>query len=98
MSEQFFRIVRDVQGLIALKAQANCRATLEALVKLHQPREQTVKHVHVRIGVPALMLFSLFGTVSHSGFQIGLVDTMVVPLVSFALGIVTLRRGLTSLL
>jgi len=42
----------------------------------------------VRIGVPALMLFSLFGTVSHSGFQIGLVDTMVVPLVSFALGIV----------
>lgn len=32
---------------LALKARANCRATLEALTKLHQPREQTVKHVHV---------------------------------------------------
>ena len=32
---------------LALKAQANSRATLEALAKLHQPREQTVRHVHV---------------------------------------------------
>lgn len=32
---------------LALKAQAQSRATLEALAKLHQPREQTVKHVHV---------------------------------------------------
>jgi hypothetical protein len=32
---------------LALKAQAQSRATLEALAKLHQPREQTVKHVHI---------------------------------------------------
>ena len=32
---------------LALKAQANSRATLEALARLHQPREQTVRHVHV---------------------------------------------------
>lgn len=35
---------------LALKAQAACRATLEAQAKLHQPREQTVKHVHVSEG------------------------------------------------
>lgn len=34
-------------GRLALKAQANSRATLQALGKLHQPREQTVRHVHV---------------------------------------------------
>ncbi|MEG8040613.1 hypothetical protein QP166_15155 [Sphingomonas sp. LR60] len=32
---------------LALKAQAQSRATLEALAKIHQPREQTVKHVHI---------------------------------------------------
>lgn len=42
-------------GRIALKAQANCRATLEALMKLHQPREQTVKHVHVNQGGQAVV-------------------------------------------
>ena len=42
-------------GRIALKAQANCRATLEALMKLHQPREQTVKHVHVNEGGQAVV-------------------------------------------
>lgn len=31
----------------ALKAQAQSRATLEALAKMHQPREQTVRHIHV---------------------------------------------------
>jgi len=40
---------------LALKAQANCRATLEALSKLHQPREQTVKHVHVNEGGQAVV-------------------------------------------
>lgn len=40
---------------LALKAQANCRATLEALGKLHQPREQTVKHVHVNEGGQAIV-------------------------------------------
>jgi hypothetical protein len=40
---------------LALKAQANCRATLETLAKLHQPREQTVKHVHVNEGGQAIV-------------------------------------------
>lgn len=35
---------------LALKAQAACRSTLDALARLHQPREQTVKHVHVSDG------------------------------------------------
>lgn len=42
-------------GRLALKAQSNCRATLEALVKLHQPREQTVRHVHVNEGGRAVV-------------------------------------------
>jgi hypothetical protein len=40
---------------LALKAQANCRATLEALGKLHQPRDQTVKHVQVNEGGQAVV-------------------------------------------
>lgn len=40
---------------LALKAQSNCRATLEALAKLHQPREQTVRHVHVGDGGKAIV-------------------------------------------
>lgn len=40
---------------LALKAQAACRSTLEALARLHQPREQTVKHVHVNEGGQALV-------------------------------------------
>ena len=40
---------------LALKAQSNCRATLEALAKLHQPREQTVRHVHVNNGGQAIV-------------------------------------------
>jgi hypothetical protein len=40
---------------LALKAQANSRATLEALVRLHQPHEQTVKHVHVNDGGQAVV-------------------------------------------
>lgn len=42
-------------GRLALKAQSNSRATLEALAKLHQPREQTVKHVHVNEGAQAIV-------------------------------------------
>lgn len=40
---------------LALKAQSSCRATLEALTKLHQPREQTVKDVHVNSGGQAVV-------------------------------------------
>lgn len=40
---------------LALKAQAGSRATLEALAKLHQPKEQTVRHVHVNEGGQAVI-------------------------------------------
>jgi hypothetical protein len=40
---------------LALKAQSASRATLEALAKLHQPREQTVRHVHVNDGGKAIV-------------------------------------------
>ncbi len=40
---------------LAFKAQSNCRATLEALARLHQPREQTVRHVHVNEGGQAIV-------------------------------------------
>jgi hypothetical protein len=40
---------------LALKAQSNCRATLEALARLHMPREQTIKHVHVNEGGQAIV-------------------------------------------
>jgi len=42
-------------GRLALRAQGNCRTTLEALSKLHQPREQTVRHVHVNEGGQAVV-------------------------------------------
>ena len=38
----------------ALKAQAGSRASLEALARLHQPREQIVKHVNVNEGGQAV--------------------------------------------
>lgn len=40
---------------LAMKAQGNCRATLETLAKLHQPREQTVRHVHINEGGQAIV-------------------------------------------
>ena len=40
---------------LALKAQGACRSTLEALARLHQPREQTVKHVHINNGGQAVV-------------------------------------------
>lgn len=43
-------------GRLALKAQSNCRATLEALAKLHQPaKEQIVRHIHVNEGGQAII-------------------------------------------
>lgn len=39
---------------MALRAQANSRATLEALARIHQPREQIVKHVNVNEGGQAV--------------------------------------------
>jgi hypothetical protein len=40
---------------LALRAQSNCRTTVDALAKLHQPREQTVRHVHVNEGGQAVV-------------------------------------------
>jgi len=40
---------------LAMKAQTGSRATIEALAKLHQPREQTVRHVHVGQGGQAVV-------------------------------------------
>jgi len=40
---------------LALKAQSSSRATIDTLVKLHQPREQTVRHVHVNEGGQAVI-------------------------------------------
>lgn len=45
----------DRYARLAMKAQAGSRATLEALAKLHQPREQTVRHVHVNEGGQAVI-------------------------------------------
>ena len=49
---------------LALKAQSACRATLEALTKLHQPREQTVKHVHINSGGRAVVADTIY---QHAG-------------------------------
>jgi hypothetical protein len=40
---------------LALKAQSNSRATIEALARLHQPREQVIRHVHVYEGGQAVV-------------------------------------------
>lgn len=40
---------------MALKAQAQSRASLEALARIHQPREQVVRHVHVYEGGQAVV-------------------------------------------
>lgn len=45
----------EIYARIAMKAQAQSRATLETLAKLHQPREQTVRHVHVNEGGQAVI-------------------------------------------
>ena len=44
---------------LAFKAQANSRAAIEALAKLHQPREQVVRHVHVNEGGQAVIADSI---------------------------------------
>lgn len=45
----------ETYARLAIKAQGHCRTTLEALAKLHQPREQTVRHVHVNEGGQAVV-------------------------------------------
>lgn len=47
----------------------------------------------VRISLPALLIFSFYGTLSHDGWQWQdrYVDTMIVPLLSFTLGAVAIE-------
>lgn len=45
----------ETYARIAMKAQAGSRAAVETLAKLHQPREQTVRHVHVNEGGQAVI-------------------------------------------
>ncbi|MEG3124424.1 hypothetical protein U1738_10885 [Sphingomonas sp. GB1N7] len=54
---------------LALKAQSNCRATIEALTKLHQPREQTVHHRHYHIGPDGQAVFveNAYGGTGNAG-------------------------------
>lgn len=40
---------------LALKAQAQSRASLEALARMHQPREQIVRHINVNEGGQAIV-------------------------------------------
>ena len=63
----------ETYARIALKAQAGARATLAELVKLHQPREQTVRHVHVNEGGQAVIAdqFHNHGGVKENGQSSG---------------------------
>jgi len=45
----------ETYARIAMKAQAGSRQAIETLAKLHQPREQTVRHVHVNEGGQAVI-------------------------------------------
>lgn len=40
---------------LAMKAQMQSRSTLDSLIRLHQPREQIVRHVHVHDGGQAVV-------------------------------------------
>lgn len=50
-----FPLAAERYARLAFKAQSHCRASLEALAKLHQPREQIVRHVHVNEGGQAVV-------------------------------------------
>ncbi|WP_435199767.1 hypothetical protein [Qipengyuania sp. 902] len=54
-------------GRLALRAQTNCRTTLEALAKLHQPREQTVRRVHVNEGGQAVVAEHFYNVNDEGG-------------------------------
>lgn len=54
---------------LALKAQAQSRSTLETLVKMHQPREQTVRHIHVGPDGQAVFIENLHGGLGNARFD-----------------------------
>lgn len=54
---------------LALKAQGQVRATVETLARMHQPREQTVRHIHVGPEGQAVFIENM-----HGGFGNGRFD------------------------
>jgi hypothetical protein len=56
----------ETYARIAMKAQAGSRQAIETLAKLHQPREQTVRHVHVNEGGQAVIADEFH---THTGGQ-----------------------------
>lgn len=56
----------ETYARIAMKAQSGSRATIDTLAKLHQPREQTVRHVHVNEGGQAVIADQFH---NHTGGQ-----------------------------
>lgn len=51
---------------LAFKAQAQSRATLETLLKMHQPREQTVRHIHVGPEGQAVFIENMHGGLGNA--------------------------------
>ncbi|WP_144037225.1 hypothetical protein [Sphingomonas sp. TZW2008] len=54
---------------LAMKAQGQVRATVETLARMHQPREQTVRHIHVGPEGQAVFIENM-----HGGFGNGRFD------------------------
>lgn len=50
-----YPVAAERYARLAFKAQSNSRAAIEALAKLHQPREQVLRHVHVNEGGQAVI-------------------------------------------
>jgi len=56
----------ETYARIAMKARTGSRQAIETLAKLHQPREQTVRHVHVNEGGQAVIAGEFH---THTGEQ-----------------------------
>jgi hypothetical protein len=54
---------------LAMKAQAQSRSTMESLVRMHQPREQTVRHIHVGPDGRAVFIENLHGGLGNARFD-----------------------------
>ena len=54
---------------LAFKAQAQSRATIEALAKIVQPREQTVRHIHVGPDGQAVFIENYNGGIGNGRFD-----------------------------
>lgn len=54
---------------LGLKAQAQSRSTIEALAKILQPREQTVRHIHVGPNGQAVFIENMHGGMGNARFD-----------------------------